>query len=635
MAALVGGLFFAAPAALAAPFATPLPIPPVLTAADIEIPVVESDVQILPGAKTRMWTYGGSFPGPTIRRPAGQETRVTFVNQLSDAADALTVHNHGAHVASAEDGQPQEIAGQGLLIGPGGKRTYVYPLTEAGAPERAAFQWYHDHRLDVTGRNVWNGLAGMFIVDDAVDAALPLPKGDYDVPLMIADRSFDATNQLTYPEPVPFGSEGRTFPGTGLPPNDELSGTQMLVNGAPQPYFAVAARRYRLRLLNASNARVLTLSLANGAAMDQIATESGLLPAPVERTALTLGPAERAEVVVDFAGLLGQQVVLTSSAGDLMRFDVTSAASDDSSVPTSLRAVPELGHATRERSFNLGLVEDTDRGRVSWGINGHTYNPFRTDAAPQLGSTETWTLRGGSGTHVVHIHGTDFRVMSRNGQAPPPWEAGLKETILIAPKEIVVIKLRFTDHLGAFVFHCHVLEHEDNGMMARFVVGGDEPEQPPVQPPPANETQTPLDATVAPPAVAARADLGLRWLRPARLLRSRHSARLRLRVVARGGAPAPAARIAVSLPRGLTARNARRGRLVLRVGALAAGTSRTIPIRVRVGTSPRAGHISARRLGSADGDARNDRAVLAYRRVRGGLRLQRAGAASVLCRLAR
>jgi hypothetical protein len=397
-----------------------------------------------------------------------------------------------------------------------------------------------------------------------------------------------------------------------------------------------------LRLLNASNARVLTLSLSNGQAMDQIATESGLLPAPVERTSIKLGPAERAEVVVDFAGLLGQQIVLTSGAGDLMRFDVATPATDDSSVPSSLRPAPDLGASVRERSFNLGLVEDAARGHATWGINGHTYDPFRTDAAPQLGTTETWTLRGGSGTHVVHIHGTDFRVISRNGQPPPPWEAGLKETILLPPKEEVVVKLRFTDHLGAFVFHCHVLEHEDNGMMARFVVGTDpEPDpEPATQPPPPTAPDTAPVADSVPPATvdttsASRADLGLRWLRPTRLLRTGRSTRMRLQVRASGAAPSPATRIAISLSRGLSARNAKRGRIVLRVPSLVPGTSRTFSISLRLVGRARRVHISARRLGAPDGQARDDRADLAYRRFGTGLRLQATGsaAASLLCRL--
>jgi FtsP/CotA-like multicopper oxidase with cupredoxin domain len=223
----------------------------------------EAEIQVLPGDKTRMWTYGGTFPGPTIRRPAGQRTRVTFEHRLPREAGELTVHLHGGHNRSRDDGQPGGLtraqpksfycdipfgleprkAGNDLLIGPGGKRTYVYDLREDGAPERAAFQWYHDHRLDRSARNIWHGLAGMWIVDDELDSSLPLPTGERDIPLMIAERSFDRHNQLTDP------FSGRR------PPADGVVGARVLVNGAYLPHHRVTPRCHRLRILNASHFR--------------------------------------------------------------------------------------------------------------------------------------------------------------------------------------------------------------------------------------------------------------------------------------------------------------------------------------------------------------------------------------------
>src|SRR5581483_6183112 len=179
---------------------------------------------------------------------------------------------------------------------------YTYPLTEDGAdPERAAFQWYHDHRCSLTARNVWRGLAGMFIIDDDVERALPLPRGGRDIPLMIADRTFDRHNQLTNP----FGAGGH-------PPDDGVSGRRVLVNGAHRPHHAVDACRYRLRILNASHFRSYNLELSNGRPLTQIAGDSGLLPAPVERRRILVGPAERVEVVADFGHDAGRSVVLRS-----------------------------------------------------------------------------------------------------------------------------------------------------------------------------------------------------------------------------------------------------------------------------------------------------------------------------------
>ena len=592
---------------------TPLPIPPVLTGANITIPIQQASVQILPGQVTQMWTFGGMFPGPTIREPAGQTTHVTFENELPEAAGALTIHNHGEHVPAADDGQPEETPGENLLIPPGGSRTYTYPLTENGAPERAAFQWYHDHRMDVTGRNVWDGLAGMFIIDDPVDAALPLPKGDYDIPLMVLDRSFDSNNQLAYPAPVPFGTLGRTYPGTGEPPDDGLVGDHILVNGAYQPYVATERRRYRLRLLNASNASVYTFTLSNDQAMTQVATESGLLPHPVDRTSIELAPAERAEVVVDFSGDAGQNVSLQANGTTALEFHVGSdPVADSSSVPGSLRPVPDLGTPVRNRTFDLGLAEDPGRGRYAWNINGLTYDHTRVDAQPKLGTTETWTFTGASRNHAIHIHGTDFRVLSRDGSPPPPWEQGLKETVLVHPRETVVVALRFTDNLGTYVFHCHVLEHEDNGMMAQYQVTPDGDG--------GSSTSPPADSggsgggTAPWPGSQGTASLALRWLHPPASVRSR--LRLRLEVRNRGDAASTATRARVTTSRGLRLAHAKRGQLTLRVPPLAPNARSVLVVAGTVRRARRAALLA--RLADQSSPP-SDRAVLRYRLRRGRL----------------
>ena len=176
-------------------FSRPLVIPRVLTGSNITLTAAaDATSRSCPAAKTRMWTYNGTFPGPTIRRPAGQTTTVTLVNNLPATAGELTLHNHGNHSTSENDGQPDAF----LAAPGGGSVTYTYTGTEAGGNERGAFQWYHDHRMDVTGRNVWMGLAGMYIIDDPADPQT-LPKGEFDVPLLIADRSFDANEPARLP----------------------------------------------------------------------------------------------------------------------------------------------------------------------------------------------------------------------------------------------------------------------------------------------------------------------------------------------------------------------------------------------------------------------------------------------------
>jgi spore coat protein A, manganese oxidase len=476
------------------PFRSRLPIPEELRGARLQIPIREADVPILPGPKTRMWTYGGSFPGPTIRRPAGHRTEVTFHHRLPAEAGELTVHLHGGHNRTQFDGQPGGLtashpkslycqvprglspreSGNDLLIHPGGRRTYVYDLREDGRPERAALQWYHDHRLDRTARNIWRGLAGMWIVDDELERSLSLPGGDRDIPLMIADRTFDRHNQLD----DPF---------TGLrPPGDGVAGHRVLVNGAYMPHHAVRPQRYRLRLLNVSGFRPYNLHLSNGAPLVQIGTDSGLMPKPVRRPEILLGPGERAEVIVDFAGSGGESVELrsgrrhggregagsTSYVGALMQFRVgTGRVADRTRVPRSLRPLPEWTKHVSHKPDHTWTVSIGGAFKTTWLINGRTFNPARADAFPVLGETATWEIVNRTGVaHMMHLHHTDWYLLARDGRPPPPWEDCLKETFFVYPGERILVAGRFADYTGKFVIHCHMLDHEDHGLMGQFEV---------------------------------------------------------------------------------------------------------------------------------------------------------------------
>ena len=463
-------------------FKPKLRVPPVLTGSHITIPVKESDVRVLPnGPKTVMWTYGGSFPGPTIRRPTGHKTTVTFVNKLPSSVGDLSVHLHGDHHASSMDGQPDSE-----LIKPGQRRTYAYPLTEQGKPERAAFDFYHDHRMDQTGYHVWNGLQGMFITSDKTERKLPLPKGKYDVPLLVNDRSFDSNNQLQEPFPHPGDGTNPTtgkFSGAYAPPGDATVGDHILVNGVYGPHFNVGTHLYRLRLLNGSNFQSYDFKLSNGRPFTQIGTGAALLPKPVVRDDILLGPAQRADVLVDFSHDFGKDVMLQSiSSTDtrpggigtpvapIMQFRVNKHVSDNTRIPSTLEPLPKLdAPAAPNVVWTFGLGGDINDGTY-WSVNGQPYDPTRVDAEVPQGATQTWLLQNLSPiTHYIHLHEEGWQTIQRDGLPAGPEEA-VQDVWRLDPGESVEVAAKFTDYPGVFMNHCHMLDHEDHGMMAQFAV---------------------------------------------------------------------------------------------------------------------------------------------------------------------
>jgi len=448
-------------------FAQPLKLPPVLSGANITLPIKKTAVRVLPdGPLTNMWTYGGTYPGPIIRRPAGQDTKVTFVDHLPRADGAFSVHLHGDHHTSANDGQPTTH-----LIRSGGSRTYDYPLTDGGQPESGSTFIYHDHRMMLTGRNVWRGQEGIFIVTDPTQSSLPLPKGKYDVPLLISDRSFNSSNQLTNP----FATEGR-------PPNDATVGGRVLVDGRYAPYFNVDTHKYRLRIINGSNFQSYNFKLSNGRPFTQIGSGDGLLPAPVKRSSILLGPFERADVVVNFGGELGKRVVLksvprtdTRPAGSvatpsvsIMQFRVKNSVTDATSVPGTLETPPTLDATSGiAKTWTIRL----DRTHHVWTINRHPFSPSRISHTVPLAATQEWKIVNRTNiTHFIHLHEEQWQTIRRDGGAPKPWELGVQDTWKLDPGESIVVKGHFTDYTGLFMIHCHMLDHEDHGLMAQFDV---------------------------------------------------------------------------------------------------------------------------------------------------------------------
>ena len=443
-----------------AAFRTPSVSAPARADADTdyyEITMRPAVVEILPGRPTTIWGFNGEFPGPTIRARRGRRVVVRQINNLADAKPSI--HLHGGHVEPGFDGYPTDV------IPPGAAKHYVYPNRQI-----ASTLSYHDHEMHRTGRNVYMGLFGAYLIEDEVEGGLNLPSGAYDVPVIVQDRAFRTDGSLLYSPTMMDGAMGDVI----------------LVNGVPQPRFEVANRRYRLRILNGSNARAYELALSSGQSFVQIATDGGLLPRPVRRTTIPLSPFERVEVIVDFSEVpVGSQVILRNDAelgrtGQIMLFDVARQEADPSTVPAELRPLERLdeGSATATRDFVLGMSMGTDGNRgmdgmngMGWAINGQAFDPARIDASPRLGSTEIWRFRNRSMMpHPVHVHLNMFQILDRNGTPPSEAESGWKDTVAVAPDETVRVIVKFTDFAGLYMVHCHNLEHEDNGMMAQFEV---------------------------------------------------------------------------------------------------------------------------------------------------------------------
>jgi spore coat protein A len=338
--------------------------------------------------------------------------------------------------------------------------------------QRAATLWYHDHRIDFTGQSVYRGLAGFHLVWDEQDDATGLPTGDREIPLMITDRAFAADGSQIYPALDPSMLH---TPGVQ---DDYMFGVLadvILVNGAPWPWAEVDAARYRLRVLNASNARRYQLRLdpppPTGSPFVQVGSDGGQLRAPVPHQQLTIAPAERFEVVVDFGSYpVGTDVTVLNDFGDgrtaqVMQFRVARSAKDDSRIPESFAPIEDLSAvapaAVRTFRFARGTVADEQQG---WTINGLPFDPDRADAAPILGTVERWRFVTDL-HHPVHVHLNPFQVVRRGNRGPGDFDAGWKDTVDIGPGEVVEVAVRFTDYAGRYLLHCHNLEHEDMMMM--------------------------------------------------------------------------------------------------------------------------------------------------------------------------
>ncbi|GAB3946724.1 multicopper oxidase family protein [Kribbella albertanoniae] len=460
-------------AKLPEPFTVPLPIPPVKkpTAPDrYRVVQRKASLEILPGLKTEVLGYDGLFPGPTFDVRSGRTTVVEQVNEL----DVPTVlHLHGGHTPAASDGWPLDLlmpagghhdhSGHHTMQGGDvktGSRIYTFPNTQ-----RAATLWYHDHRMDYTAPQVYRGLFGLHLIRDEEEDRLPLPHGDREIPLVIADRAFAEDGSFIYP-----AAKGR--PGVESAYMEGVVADVTLVNGAPWPVHEVDAVRYRLRILNAANARRYELGFDRGPAkFVQIGSDGGLLGAPVEHETLVIAPAERFDVIVDFSAYKpGDEVTVVNRLDEnapVLRFKVTRRASDDSSIPAKLSTYSAIeapkGIVKRQWRFRRGNAG----GHHGWTINGKAFDPVNMQAQVKLDQYEIWSFVTDV-HHPVHVHLAPFQVLSRRGHGPGPYDAGWKDTVDVRPAEVVEVLVKFTAHKGKYLIHCHNLEHEDMAMMAAF-----------------------------------------------------------------------------------------------------------------------------------------------------------------------
>ena len=490
-----------------------------------------TELSMLPGTPTQVLTYAGevlqgdpaaltampgSYLGPVVRVRRGQRVRVHVRNELDEPTN---VHWHGLIVPAEVDGHPSN------LVDAGAEAVYEFDVRN-----RPGTYWFHPHPHERTGEQVYGGLAGLFIVTDENEEALGLPSGEYDIPLIIQDRRFDAGNQFVY---VAGGMMGMSDQMMGL------LGDRILVNGQPDVVLPVATRPYRLRLLNGSNARIYKLAWSNGAPVTVIGSDGGLLDQPVDLPYVMLSPGERVELWADFSEeAVGSQVKLVSlayagveagsmgmmmgeaalpngAAFDVMAFAVDEQVDVSPALPPSLLPIAALspaaaGNAATPRPFVFAMDD-----AMNWTINGRSFemDAVADDEQVRFGDTEVWELinapdapstgamagmdhsahmQHGSNNsampgmkdfmaHPVHLHGMQFQVLGREVDPTQRagWETvkdglvdlGWKDTVLVMPGERVRILLRFDGYRGVYIIHCHNLEHEDSGMMRNFEIG--------------------------------------------------------------------------------------------------------------------------------------------------------------------
>ncbi|WP_047155318.1 multicopper oxidase family protein [Aneurinibacillus tyrosinisolvens] len=456
---------------------------------------------------TRLWGYNGMYPGPTFDVMKGETTFVKWMNDLPPkhflpidttihgAEKTLpevrtVVHLHGGKQPAHSDGYPEAWFTRNFeQTGPLFEReVYEYPNLEATT------LWYHDHTMGITRLNMYAGLAGFFIIRDKHEQSLNLPTGIYEIPLLIQDRSFNPDGSLYYPSQPDEKSPRLPYPSIVTP----FDADTILVNGKVWPYVEVEPRKYRFRILNASNSRAITFKLDSGQPFYQIGTDRGLLEKPVKMNEILLLTTERADVIVDFSGSFGQSIVLKNVFKDaspettnVMQFKVTVPlkSKDTSSLPDYLGKIDFLSRKMASRTRDLTLVRVADEYGRSLNLLGGKMWIDRISEKIELGTVEIWRLiNTTTDDHPIHLHIVDMQILERQpfdvahfqatgklkftGHAAPPDpnERGFKDTIRAPAGYVTSFIASFGPLTGRFVWHCHMLEHEDHEMMRPFEI---------------------------------------------------------------------------------------------------------------------------------------------------------------------
>ena len=432
--------------------------------------------EFVPGVVSPTIGINAPYLGPTLEMRRGERVRLHVDNGLDDGA---TVHWHGFELPAAADGGPHQ------LIRPGARWSPSFEVRQ-----RASLYWYHSHLHRGTGPQVYAGLAAPIYVRDDEEDALDLPSeyGVDDIPLIVQDRVLDNSGKLLYPQNMHAQMMG-------------VRGDRLYVNGTQNAVFDARTGQLRLRILNGSNARFYDFSLSGGQTMELIASDGGLLDRPHAVRSLRLAPGERAQILVDLSEGRPLSLLATSpdnslgmmgNGGGMMGGGMRGRRRDDArtdepfrildirpsgssprrNLPPQLAALPALDPslAVRTRRFVL------DMGMMGGGmsINGASMDMNVINERVPVGQWEIWEIANASMmAHPFHIHNVQFRVIDRDGHAPPPLETGFKDTVIVNPREQVRVLLRFEEHSDPdmpYMYHCHILEHEDAGMMGQLVV---------------------------------------------------------------------------------------------------------------------------------------------------------------------
>ncbi|MEM7346233.1 MAG: multicopper oxidase domain-containing protein, partial [Chloroflexota bacterium] len=446
----------------------PLPIPNVIPGTMgvdgwriYNITLMTGTTEFTAGVNTVTSGYNGSYLGPVLILTRTEKITINVTNSLTEES---TTHWHGLHVPGNMDGGPHQTI-------PAGTTWNAYFTVD----NRAGTNWYHPHKKGLTGRHVYAGLAGLLYVNDTESDALAIPKtyGVDDVPLIIQDREFAVDGSFEY----------ATAANEGL-------GDTFLINGAINPTFVAPAQMVRFRMLNGSNHRIYNFGFSDNRTFQQIASDNGFLTAGVPLTRVVLSPGERAEIVVDFSGdAMGTALQMMSYNSevsysnrdtydntDFSLFNIFVGAATSSPVTTLPGTLTTITRFTADQAINQASPRFFDMDSVST-INGVSMDINRIDQVVRLNDIEIWEVKNSHGTaHPFHIHDDSFQILSRSTGDVPANEMGWKDTVLVGAGETVLLIKHFEDFADAdspYMFHCHILEHEDAGMMGQFIVVDD------------------------------------------------------------------------------------------------------------------------------------------------------------------